>query len=369
MIILAGMNAFIIWVKPPLKQRIIYLIAFGFSIAVAVQSSEIIGGNIEFNLNHIVVFTINYLTWATVVPSIYGNLVDLANNKKEGLSRWSSFIGRLGIILVMQFFASNLVYYIYLFSTTNYGWELAIQDFQLIYLRIFVSRSIDLLVIIGFLKVIENFTELSRQKIKLADLQNQLSISELDALKAQMNPHFLFNSLHAVHALIGFDDKKAKSMIIKISNLLRKNLTQKNKQFIPLSEEMEYLAYYMEIEQERFHDRLNISTKIDNDANKILVPNLFLQPLIENAFKHGISLLEGSGEIKIRGSCSPEGRLNIVVENTVPNETKVTEVPSFGIGLSNLKKRFEQSYGINYQLKTEYRNERFIVELNIPQKT
>jgi LytS/YehU family sensor histidine kinase len=192
------------------------------------------------------------------------------------------------------------------------------------------------------------------------ELENQLHISQLETLKAQLNPHFLFNALHALHTLIGYDDNKAKSMTIKISSLLRKILDQKDKHMVTLEEELDYLKDYLEIEQERFHDRLSINFDIQEDTKSLMVPNLILQPLAENAFKHGISLVEGEGVISL-SSLMKDNLLLIEMSNTLPKGNKSSNIKSTRLGLSNLRNRLEQLYGDDYDLKTERKEDNFKV--------
>jgi len=145
---------------------------------------------------------------------------------------------------------------------------------------------------------------------------------------------------------------------------MRKTLDQRGKHLISLEEELEYIQNYLDIEQERFHDRLKIELDIANDAKQIQVPALMLQPLIENAFKHGISLIETEGEIHLSGVLD-YGNLILELRNSVPNETKLSKVPSNKLGLSNLKKRLDQVYGNYYEFSTKKEGAFFIVRMII----
>jgi len=137
------------------------------------------------------------------------------------------------------------------------------------------------------------------------------------------------------------------------------------KQRVPLSEELGYLRDYLDIEQERFHDRLEINYNIPDELLIVLVPSLLLQPLAENALKHGISQLEGAGEINIKVATETENELLISIDNTI-NETQTSEAASLGIGLKNLTKRLIQLYDDQYSLSALPAGNRFIVTIKIP---
>ncbi len=228
-----------------------------------------------------------------------------------------------------------------------------------------LSRMIDFMVIASVLKVITINKILNEKNIRLINLESQLNQTQLSALKAQLNPHFLFNSLHAVSTLIGYDDDKARNMTIKISGLLRKMLEDPDKHTHTLREEMDYISDYLEIEQERFFDRLEIDLKLEESSLAAEVPNLLLQPIVENAFKHGISQLEGKGFIKIRSRISQDYQvLNVCIENSSPGNSSET---SLGVGLENAKKRLYQLYGTTAELIAKPIKGTFKVELTIPQ--
>ncbi|MEO9801634.1 MAG: histidine kinase [Reichenbachiella sp.] len=354
--------------RPPIGQLLIYATALIFSLIVVVQSSKMDDGNISLNLNHIILFTINYLIWALLVPYLYGALVDVFDHSPRP-SGILFFVFRIVALIFLHFVLSNLLYYATLILISGYSWHNFVADMQMVYLRAMLSRAVDVAVIVGLLKVIENFQSLSASKLQLSELEKQLSQSELTALKAQLNPHFLFNSLHALHSLIGYDDEKAKSMTIKISNLLRKNLDQSGKHLITLEEELAYLKDYMDIELERFHDRLTIQIDSDNQAKQELVPNMLLQPLVENAFKHGISLIEGNSKITLSAANMEDG-LEIIITNTVPaqNQDK-SSAPSMGIGLNNVKHRMKQVYADQFKFDVCQTSKEFSVRLLIPKKS
>ncbi|MEO9967402.1 MAG: histidine kinase [Reichenbachiella sp.] len=350
--------------KPPLSQSLIYLIAVLFSLVVVIQSSKTDGPDIELNLNHIILFTINYLIWAALVPFLYGILNILSTPNKP--FTWLQFLIKVLVLILLHFVLSNLVYYGLLQLISEYTWTRFLADIQMVYLRAIASRFIDILVILGLLKIIENYKSLLASKLQLSEIEKQLSQSELIALKAQVNPHFLFNSLHALHSLIGYDDEKAKSITIKISNLLRKNLEQTNKHFVSLEEELAYIKDYMDIELERYHDRLTIRITIDETTKNLLVPNMILQPLVENCFKHGISGLEDEGKISLSATLAGGGLQILISNSTSVAQNDKASAPSIGIGLDNVGNRLKQAYADAYRLDTYTTPGAYHVQLFIP---
>jgi two-component system LytT family sensor kinase len=180
----------------------------------------------------------------------------------------------------------------------------------------------------------------SRQR-ESAQLQAQLAEARLEALRMQINPHFLFNTLHAISALVERDPAGVRRMIARLSDLLRSTIESRAKNEVPLREEMEFVQRYVEIMEIRFQGRLQVVQSIAPETLDALVPNLILQPLVENAMEHGVSRRAGGGRVEI--SARRDGdRLVVTVRDNGPG---VSEPPRGGIGLSNTRQRLEQLYG------------------------
>jgi sensor histidine kinase YesM len=348
----------------PIAQKYVYLTALTLSLLMIFQSNVMVDGQWRLNLNKVIVFAFNYLVWAASVPFIYSLVqsIDWQSQWKLKLLRW---LGAGLLICLVQLILSNLLYYSTILSFDKLSVADPISHFLAFLPSAFLSRVIDLIVIVLLLKGLDTNRNLNNQKIALAELENELTNSKLEALKMQLNPHFLFNSLHAIHSLIGYEDDKARTMVLKIGNLLRRILELSNQQTIALSDELSYLKDYLDIEQERFHDRLKIEYDVDDKLLSVAVPSLILQPLAENALKHGISLLEGQGEIVISINKTDEDKLLIKMKNSVGDDSYASP-KSTGIGLDNLKKRLEQLYGNDYSLKTNRGNSIFEVIIALP---
>lgn len=166
--------------------------------------------------------------------------------------------------------------------------------------------------------------------------------SQLKALKMQVNPHFLFNSLNSISALSVADGKRAREMCIKLSDFLRTTLQLGDRESIPLSEEIALCLNYLEVERVRFGSRLNIEQSIDEACGHCHVPSLIVQPLVENAMKHGISGISENGTVRMEVRCG-KGTLLIRVSN--PYDPEYQPRKGSGIGLVNVRQRLEARYG------------------------
>lgn len=176
-------------------------------------------------------------------------------------------------------------------------------------------------------------------------LEAQLAEARLRALRMQLNPHFLFNTLHAVSSLVERDPRGVRRMIARLSDLLRHTLEDTGAQEIPLEREIEFLRRYLEIMEVRFQGRLDVDVRVPSDAQSALVPNLILQPLVENAVRHGVGGSTDAGRIGVHAHVE-SGMLHVVVRDNGPGlaGTEVDELEE-GVGLRNVRERLRQLYG------------------------
>ena len=186
--------------------------------------------------------------------------------------------------------------------------------------------------------------------------------AELRALRAQVNPHFLFNCLHSISALVATDPAGARRMCIELAEFFRESLRAGAQPRIPLAVEAALVRRYLAIEQLRFGDRLNATVTVAPDAEHLLVPPLVLQPLAENAVRHGIATLVDGGDVAIVALCRGD-RVEISVENSFDADGRR---PGTGIGLVNVRARLETSYAAGATMKVTDSGSRFIVALSLP---
>jgi two-component system, LytTR family, sensor histidine kinase AlgZ len=187
--------------------------------------------------------------------------------------------------------------------------------------------------------------------------------AELKALKAQINPHFLFNSLNSISALTSIDADRARDMCILLADFLRLTLGLGEKALVPLREELELLQRFLAIEKLRFGERLHVDAQVEAQAEACLMPPLLLQPLVENAIVHGIAHLPAGGRIRISAACDG-GRLHLSIENSVDPDAPLSR--KGGLGLTNVRQRLETRYGKEATLRTVAEEELFRVNISLP---
>lgn len=350
--------------KLEIRKKYIFLSALLFSFVVLLQvfSTEQGSSFIE-SFRHVVLFVSIYAFWALSIEYINGIVAPLETSKSRTPQILIRLVG-VAILVFLNLIVSNFLYYGYLVLTSELTINNAYLDFKPFIIKSILIRLIDILVIGIILKFIEANRKVQAQSLKVISLENQLHLSHLEALRNQLNPHFLFNSLHTLNTLIGYDNQKAQAMVIKITNLLRSILDNRQRHLISFEEELEYFKSYLEIEEERFYDRLEIDINIEGSTKNILVPSLILQPLIENAFKHGIARIEGKGKIKL--SAKVEDNIFIIkLSNSINKNNEGLLINTTKIGLENLESRLKQMYGKDYLFTTSKNEDTFIATVQI----
>ena len=199
--------------------------------------------------------------------------------------------------------------------------------------------------LVGAVQLYRMRDEAHRRELRSSKLEAQLSATQLEVLRAQIHPHFLFNTLQAATTLIHEDPDGAEDILLRLSELLRVSVDESHIQEIPLERELEVLDLYMGIQARRFGDRLRFEVSIDQNVRDCMVPALILQPLIENAIRHGIGRHKGSDTVSVRGFREGEF-LRLEVRNLNSRlEDKPARSLGPGVGLANTRARLEQLYG------------------------
>jgi two-component system, LytTR family, sensor kinase len=205
--------------------------------------------------------------------------------------------------------------------------------------------------ILAVLLVFQYKRHFRETELKEANLKNELSQAQLRALQMQLHPHFLFNTLNSISALMFKDAKAANSMLARLSDLLRISLSQEAMQEVTLEDELDFLRTYLGIEQIRFQDRLVIEFKIEPETLEALVPSLILQPLVENSIKHGVARRRGQSFIEI-SSRKVYGNLHLKVRDKATGTNKKAElIIKEGVGLSNTRNRLQKLYEGNHSFE------------------
>ncbi|OSY87233.1 hypothetical protein WH52_12280 [Tenacibaculum holothuriorum] len=350
--------------KLEVPKKYVFISALLFSFAVILQ---VVNAEPEINalvyIRHITLFTAVYLFWALTIDYLCGVVKPFDENKPKFTQFLERFISAT-ILVLLNLIVTNVLYYTILIIFTNFTFAEVYDDFSPYLLKSILIRFLDVIIIGAVLKIIEAYQIVQKQKLKVVSLENKLHLSQLEALRNQLDPHFLFNTLHTLNTLIGYDDKKARSMVVKVTNLLRKILDKREKHLITFEEELEYFTSYLDIEEERFHDRLEVTIDVEDRTLSVMVPTLILQPLIENAFKHGISQIEDKGKISLEVKLQ-ERFLVINLSNSIPKKNHSSVINSTRVGLTNLQSRLQQVYGDDFKFSTKKKNDMFSVTIKI----
>ena len=184
----------------------------------------------------------------------------------------------------------------------------------------------------------------NQKKLKLeGELRNAALKSELSAIKAQLNPHFLYNIFNTISASVPSENEKTRHLIAELSDLFRYQLKASQVEKVPLREELAFVKKYLELEKERFQERLQVEIDVDNEILDEMVPPMLLQPLVENSIKHGLSSLLDGGKISIRIKKKGE-KLAFEIADTGVGVKDMNTLFGTGVGLTNTKFRLENMY-------------------------
>ena len=210
----------------------------------------------------------------------------------------------------------------------------------------------------------EYLKRVRRQEAERYEYQQALLASELQVLKMQLHPHFLFNTLHGVATLIDSDASCAKAMILKLSGLLRAALDRDSADLIPLEEELKFVREYLDLEKMRFGPRLNVQWSIAPETARMLVPQMILQPLVENAIRHGIAASREQGWIEV-ATTNGDGKFQVRVSNSTG--LSMAKSNGNGVGLRNVKARLRFLYSGDANLHLNFGQDRTaVVILSLP---
>jgi two-component system LytT family sensor kinase len=217
-----------------------------------------------------------------------------------------------------------------------------LPTFAVSVLTLSVTGILTYWVVVGLYQSIHFYQAAMERQTRAAQLETQLSHAELENLKSQLHPHFLFNSLHTIGILMQEDVNAAGHLLVSLADLLRMALERRENE-ITLQSELEFVGKYLEIELTRFHDRLKVSMHVPPDLLDVYVPSLALQPLVENAIKHGISVDSAAGRIEITAKLH-NGSVWLCVRDDGPGPASGSRL-RFGVGLTNVQSRLKQLYG------------------------
>jgi len=308
-----------------------------------------------------------WLAWWILVPAVFWWCRRLRN------TRWSVrapalLVGGLASLLLAPLIA-QLLHFAQLWLHLCVGeCEAALAPFSAPWLAQAVrTAGVNLPVYAGFVlawHAASYYREARDRQMRAVELEGLLHQSQLEALRSQLNPHFLFNALHSMAELVHTDPKLAEQLLVRLGELLRQVLQSSNRQEVTLAEELEFIRGYVEIEQMRLGERLRVNWDVDAALMQARVPSLVLQPLVENAVQHGIAAASGPGTLSIAARRDGEF-LQLEVRDNGPGPVRGAPERSQGIGLANTRARLQRLYGErqSFEIQTA---EGMVVRLRLP---
>ena len=274
-------------------------------------------------------------------------------------NRWFRFIWALGLAIICAIAIKWILAQIY-FDNPQY---LAFLEKSTPLRFVYAFLMISFMGVISWL--LRQMKEEQETKNRKNDAENLLREAELSNLRQQIQPHFLFNSLNSISALVGTRPEEARKMIYQLSDFLRGTLKKDEQQLVLLSEELQHLQLYLEIEKVRFGHRLLTQINCDEESLKMKLPALLLQPIVENAIKFG--LYDTTGEVTIKITAKGEEKLlSVHIENPYDSETSKPKHGT-GFGLNSVQRRLYLLYSRNDLLATQTQKNIFITSVKIPQ--
>jgi len=293
-----------------------------------------------------------YLTWALVTPLIF-----LAARRFP--FRRDRLAASLGIHLLIALLLAGTIEVVWLqlslvlqsyiepemMARMRSNWT---EVYSAAVLSRLLSGAFMYVAVLGVATTLGYHRQVREREIRAAQLEAQLALAQVQALKMQVHPHFLFNTLHAITVLIREDPTAATRVVTRLGDLLRLTLSRATTAQVSFRRELEILTLYLEIERMRFHDRLEIEYDVEPATLGALVPDLILQPLVENAIRHGVSPNAGTGRIEVRSRRDGDWLLLEIRDNGggLPEGARMRD----GIGLTTTKARLERLYGDQHEL-------------------
>jgi two-component system, LytTR family, sensor kinase len=298
---------------------------------------------------------LSWLPWALATPLV----LRLGRYSSAKWTRFSSWGVHLGACLAIGLLAAA---WIACLEVLLNPWALSPPPGPLLshWLHKFYNGLLSYVILYGVILVVgymlDSRERLARQQTETARLNEQLSKAQLHALRRQIEPHFLFNSLNAIAGLVREKrNDAAVGMIAGLSDFLRRVVEVSDRQEVPLSEELDFARNYLDIQKMRFAERLQVSIDVPREFLGAQVPSLILQPMVENAVKHGIAKRVQGGAIRIHAFCSSR-RLTLCVYNDGPSLPAGWDSGSSGVGLANVRTRLLQLYGNDFEFDMKNQN-------------
>jgi two-component system LytT family sensor kinase len=307
--------------------------------------------------------TISFV-WSLLTPPVYA----LARRFTFDRSNWTRMLPlHLAISVTLTFLAACLIVWLEPYIT----WT---PQAHLPYLSHVLARAfMDLQrywYIVLITQAISYYAKYRERELQSSQLEAQLALAQLDVLKSQLEPHFLFNTLNSIAALARNDGLAAENMTLQLADLLRSSLDAMGMHEVPLSRELTLLQKYIDIQQMRFQDRLSVEMDIASNTLSALVPNMILQPLVENAIRHGIGPRRAPGNVRVCSRVVFDELWLEIADDGIGLTRFDGSIPPEGVGLRNTRARLQQLYNHEHRLILEDAPEGgCVIKIHIPFRT
>jgi Putative regulator of cell autolysis len=291
-----------------------------------------------------------WTAWVILMPPIFR----LCRWLHEGPPRWLRYIIGLTVGAGLTVLLAPLLYQIIRIGAWSVAWNFSWietsppalwPEYRVLWMRLITASVIIFACSVVAWHAVTHFREAKERRLEAAELGALLQKAQLQALRSQLNPHFLFNTLHSIAELIHENPRQAEQMVLQLGELLRKSLETQALE-VPLSEELDFIRSYLAIEQTRLGDRLEVRWHIDPAALVARVPSLILQPIVENAIRHGIAAAPQGGRLEIAAARVGD-QLRLEVRDNGPGLNSAADRPvsGGGIGVGHTRARLERLYG------------------------
>ncbi len=337
------------------------LLAFvGLSFSIAVYVSNLSAERPLTFFSALVSQLMHFLVWAAMCPAF----IWLDQRVRAVERRWWQIIV-FHILAGVLFSEIQIAIFGFLFWLLLDWTVFTYPSLMALYIAVAPARIVLGIVIYKIIVTtnyaLDYYDKYNAEKHRSALLEAHLAQSQLQALRMQLQPHFLFNTLNSISSLALEEPKAAVQMIARLGDFLRLTIENNGTQEVSLERELEFLKCYLEIQQVRFRDRLKVKIEIEPDALDVQVPNLILQPLVENAIKHGIARRTAAGQIQIKAELDGE-KLKVKISNDGPRQSvngyqkhngidSIEPAHGQGVGIANTRERLRQLYHHQFQLE------------------
>ena len=350
-----------------LRWRVILLVATALGLvssALAWQFTVALGRPVEHWGSVVVLNTSYWYVWALFTPVIVW-LSQHFRFERRGL--WRAFLVHIPSVMLFAFAHIATISGVQLWLATLAGRPFAFwDDVQRSILQNFDWEMITYWAIVGLSHAVLYYRESSDRAVRSAQLETRLVEAQLAALQQQLHPHFLFNTLHAISTLMHKDVDAADRTLMDLADLLRLTLENLGRHEISLKAELEFLSKYLKIEQTRFADRLTVRFDIQTDTLDVCVPTLILQPLVENAIKHGVAKKSGPGHIQITARRDGDKLWMEVRDDGVGLSQEGYQSIHSGIGVSTTRERLLRLFGADFRFEFHRHNPGLAVVVSFP---